>query len=56
MTSMRVDLEVFLNRENSILQQFSRTLFDRRFMNRKLINVVLRKQNFKFIQIKEKFL
>ena len=46
-------LSEFLANENSVLDQFSRSLFDMRTMSRRLMEMILLKNNIEFIQIKE---
>ena len=52
MNSKIVELSNFLKIENSILEQFSRTMFQMRKMHRSFIELVLNRNNIYFIRIK----
>ena len=53
MSIINTNVKAFVNIENSLLEQFSRTLFERRRMNRNLIQLALEKNDIRFIQIQE---
>ena len=55
MNCLKVDLELFLSIENSILHEFSRSLFDLRHFDRAFMKMVLRKNKIETIQIQAQF-
>ena len=52
MNCIKIGVPEFLAHENSLLDQFSRTFFDMRTMSRRLIKLVLQRNDINFFQIK----